>query len=69
MGWQWAAGQVLMLHPTSGFQPHFAAERFDPQQEYIGVGYPKFKHPLPETNCTPALARQRALEAYQKALQ
>lgn len=70
-GWQWAAGTGVDAAPYFRvFNPILQAERFDPQQEYIRRWVPEIQTPdYPKPIVPHALARQRALEAYQKALQ
>ncbi len=69
-GWQWAAGSGCDAAPYFRvFNPYIQTEKFDPKREYIRKWVPEFERPeYPKPIVDHAVARNRAIEVYQKAL-
>jgi deoxyribodipyrimidine photo-lyase len=69
-GWQWAAGSGCDAAPYFRvFNPYIQTEKFDPKREYIRKWVPEFELPeYPKPIVDHAVARNRAIEVYQKAL-
>jgi deoxyribodipyrimidine photo-lyase len=69
-GWQWAAGSGTDAAPYFRvFNPTLQAKKFDPKGEYIRKWVPEVdskNYPQPIVEHT--FARQRAIDAYRKAL-
>lgn len=70
-GWQWAAGSGCDAAPYFRvFNPLLQAEKFDPQRLYIKKWIPEIDTKnYPKPIIDHKFARNRALEAYKKALQ
>ena len=71
-GWQWAAGTGNDAAPYFRvFSPELQTKRFDPRLEYIRKWIPEFDDPFlyPQPIVDHRFARERALEAYKRALQ
>ncbi|WP_256008985.1 cryptochrome/photolyase family protein [Desertivirga xinjiangensis] len=71
-GWQWAAGTGNDAAPYFRvFSPDLQTKRFDPHLEYIRKWIPEFDEPFsyPQPIVEHRFARERALEAYKRALQ
>ncbi|GAB3563713.1 deoxyribodipyrimidine photo-lyase [Spirosoma luteolum] len=70
-GWQWAAGSGTDAAPYFRvFNPTAQAEKFDPKGEYIQKWVPEVNDPkrYPKPIVEHTMARQRALDAYKKAV-
>jgi deoxyribodipyrimidine photo-lyase len=69
-GWQWASGSGCDAAPYFRiFSPDAQTKKFDPKREYIRKWVPEFgtaSYPKPIVDH--AFARERAIEAYKKAL-
>jgi deoxyribodipyrimidine photo-lyase len=70
-GWQWAAGSGCDAAPYFRvFNPQLQAKKFDPDSNYTKKWVPEFGTPwYPKPIVEHAVARDRALKAYKKALQ
>jgi deoxyribodipyrimidine photo-lyase len=70
-GWQWAAGTGCDAAPYFRvFNPHAQMQKFDPQGAYVRKWVPEYGLPsYPKPIVDHALARARALEAYQIGLE
>ncbi|ADB36103.1 cryptochrome/photolyase family protein [Spirosoma linguale] len=69
-GWQWAAGSGTDAAPYFRvFNPTAQAQRFDPKSVYIRQWVPEVDKPsYPKPMVDHAMARQRAIDTYRKAL-
>lgn len=69
-GWQWAAGSGTDAAPYFRvFNPSAQAQRFDPKNVYIREWVPEVDQPsYPKPMVDHAMARQRAIDTYRKAL-
>lgn len=69
-GWQWAAGSGCDAAPWFRiFNPKLQQERFDPDGVYVNRWVPEWQNGMyQEPMIDHAMARRRAIEAYQKAL-
>jgi deoxyribodipyrimidine photo-lyase len=69
-GWQWAAGSGCDAAPYFRiFNPTSQQKKFDPELEYINQWVPQYGHEhYPEPIVEHSLARERALNTFQKAL-
>lgn len=69
-GWQWAAGSGCDAAPYFRvFNPYLQTEKFDPQLKYIQKWVPEFQElTYPRSIVEHKMARQRAIDRYQKAL-
>ncbi|MCB0510360.1 MAG: deoxyribodipyrimidine photo-lyase [Bacteroidetes bacterium] len=70
-GWQWAAGSGCDAAPYFRiFNPESQQKKFDPQLKYIKKWLPEFDDPFvyPKPIVDRNLSRERALNAYKKAL-
>jgi deoxyribodipyrimidine photo-lyase len=69
-GWQWASGSGCDAAPYFRvFNPYLQTEKFDPNMEYIKQWIAELNTPeYPSPIVDHALARDRVLEAYKKAL-
>ncbi|MCX6218729.1 deoxyribodipyrimidine photo-lyase [Spirosoma sp.] len=69
-GWQWAAGSGTDAAPYFRvFNPTAQAQRFDPKSVYIRQWVPEVDQPAyPKPMVDHAMARQRAIDTYRKAL-
>ena len=69
-GWQWASGSGCDAAPYFRvFNPYLQTEKFDPQLTYIKKWVPEFQElTYPKPIVDHKVARQRAIDRYQKAL-
>lgn len=69
-GWQWAAGSGCDAAPYFRvFNPYIQTEKFDPDRKYIKRWVPEVDTPAyPKPIVDHTFARERALQAYQHAL-
>jgi deoxyribodipyrimidine photo-lyase len=69
-GWQWASGSGCDAAPYFRiFNPWLQTKKFDPDLKYIRKWIPEFNTPdYPQPIVEHSGARERALQAYKKAL-
>jgi deoxyribodipyrimidine photo-lyase len=69
-GWQWASGSGCDAAPYFRvFSPELQTKKFDPQLKYIRKWIPEYGTPAyPKPMVDHAMARNRAIETYRKAL-